>query len=125
MINRSHLGHVIEESLWGISFTYITVAIAFALPETEGAWRQISWVAVISSSVYVVYMFAVDVPMYLKRWRADTHQRQALSLEALRDAWGRREVTRSWSIWRAEAVWLTGYFAGAVWLSMSLIFLPR
>jgi hypothetical protein len=67
---------------------------------------------------------AVDVPMYLTRWR---HARSSgvhyLSLrEGLRDALQRRRVAHRWSEWRPEVPWMSLYFSVGVWLSLCLVF---
>ena len=126
VISLNHVGHFIEESLWGLTFAFITAAIVTSIPALEGAWLSIAWVGAVSTAIYVLYMFFVDVPMYYRRMKTWEHSPQLSGLsEKFKDAWSRRVVTRSWTIWRTEAMWLTGYFACAVWLSMSLIFLPR
>ena len=126
VISLNHLGHFIEESLWGLTFTLIMIALATAIPSLDGTWLTISWLGMIACFIYVLYMFCVDVPMYYQRMKKGKQGPESTSLsEQFSDAWSRRVLTRSWSIWKPEAVWLTGYFAAAVWLSLSLAFLPR
>lgn len=76
-------------------------------------------------------MATVDVPMYLRRWKENKESvrkgkvvRTMSSLEAVNDAWSRRVVTKNWEFWREETLWLTGYFSGAVWLSLLFIHIP-
>lgn len=126
VINLSHFGHIIEESLWGITFSFIAFTISFSIPVLTGTWLYIAWLGAISSWIYVAYMFMVDVPMYYKRWQSSGSQRSHVSFtHSFQDALKRRQYNRSWSIWKQEAIWLTGYFCGAVLLSISLSYLPR
>ena len=46
------------------------------------------------------------------------------SIEGTKDAWSRRVVTKSWEFWHEEALWLTGYFSSAVWLSLLFVHMP-
>ena len=69
-------------------------------------------------------MLAVDVPMYLVRWR---HGRSSgvryLSLtEGVRDTLQRRQVASRWSDWRPEVPWMSLYFSVGVWLSLCFVF---
>ncbi len=125
VISLSHLGHAIEESIWGLTFTGVAVGLVACIPGLSGPW----WTAAVGGCVfavlYVVFMVTVDVPMYLRRWRASVAagERRLGLVEGLRDAVHRREVTRSWAVWRPEVAWLTGYFSGAVWLSLGMVWL--
>ena len=127
VLTLNHLGHTIEEAIWGSVFVYIGVAICLCLSTLEGVWWTIGVIGATSSWIYVLFMFSVDVPMYYRRWRQGQSEGvTTLTLRAgWRDALYRREYTRSWEIWRPEAMWLTGYFACAVWLSIGLSMLPR
>jgi hypothetical protein len=72
---------------------------------------------------YVAFMVVVDVPMYLKRWReGKVAGVKTLGLkEGFLDALHRRDATRSWTVWKPEVAWLTGYFSLAVWSSIGLV----
>jgi hypothetical protein len=65
---------------------------------------------------------AVDVPMYLSRWRAnlvDGNQLLGL-LEGLRDVSTRWVRTHDIAHWKGEIAWMSLYFTGAVWASLAL-----
>ena len=80
-----------------------------------------------AAAVYVAYMFAVDVPMYWARWLADEAEGRAYFgvLQGAVDAATRWTVTHSWDVWRTEVTWMTLYFSVAVWISLTLVHLPR
>ena len=81
-----------------------------------------SAVAVVGIVVYIVFLMTVDVPMYLKRWRADVAggNRMLRPLEGLRDVSTRWIVTHDISEWREEIAWMSLYFSAAVWASLAL-----
>ena len=122
VLTTSNLGHVVEESLWGISATLVAISLAAFAPRCPPNWRPALVFGVIVGSVYAAYMFLVDVPMYWDRWMADqTLGREYLSVsQGVADALERRIVSRDWKDWRGEAVWMSMYFSVAVWISISL-----
>ena len=72
-------------------------------------------------------MIIVDVPMYVHRWREGKakNEKKMWVSEGFMDALNRRVVTRDWAVWKPEVAWLTGYFSGAVWISIAMAHLPR
>ncbi len=122
VVTLSHLGHAIEESLWGVTFAAVTVALLVMIPNLTGALWWASLVAIPGCVAYVVFMFTVDVPMYVRRWRTGSGAQLGI-VEGFRDARDRREVTRSWTVWQPEVAWMTGYFSCAVWSSIGLVHL--
>ena len=123
VVSLSHLGHAIEESLWGLTFALIGVAMALCVPHLHGPMKTLAGFTVPVCGLYVAFMVAVDVPMYVRRWREGRAAgQQTLGLrEGFRDALHRREVTRAWTVWKPEVAWLTGYFSVAVWGSLGLV----
>lgn len=123
VINLSHLGHAIEESIWAVTFTLVGVAMAVCASHLDGGLGVIAWTMVPVCVGYVAFMVVVDVPMYVQRWRAGRAAGvQPLGLaDGFYDALHRREVTRSWAVWKPEVAWLTGYFSFAVWGSLGMV----
>jgi len=116
--STNFLGNAVEQSIW-------TVASAFVLAAVATFYRQrprFVATAVALMGAYLVFMAAVDVPMYLRRWRADQRDgRVYLTFaEGVRDATVRRPVTYEWNAWRPEAVWMSLYFSTGVWVSLWL-----
>jgi len=104
-----------------------SAATAISAPHLTGVWNTVAVVGAVCCAGYVAFMVFVDVPMYVRRWRdgrASGAPRLGLR-DGWRDALGRRVVTRDWATWRPEVAWLTGYFTGAVWLSLLIVHLPR
>jgi hypothetical protein len=76
--------------------------------------------------VYVLFMFAVDVPMYWSHWLADEASgRPYLTLaQGALDVSGRWVVSNRWEDWKTEVMWMSLYFSVAVWLSIALVHAP-
>ena len=126
VITTSNIGHVFEESLWGIGAALVVITMAKIRPRCTPLPRTaiIAWCT--AGLAYVAYMFTVDVPMYWNRWVAGESVGRAyfgLS-EGVSDALQRRLVTWQWADWNSEVVWMTLYFSVAVWISISLVFAP-
>ncbi len=126
VLTRCNLGHVFEETLWGLCAAVLVVSLLLVWPRCNRASRPALTAAVTVGVAYVFYMFQVDVPMYWTRWLAESeHSQIPLTLtQGLLDASHRWTVTHRWADWQSEVVWMTMYFSLAVWLSISLIPLP-
>jgi hypothetical protein len=132
VLTTSNLGHVIEESLWGLGAALLVASLVLSWPRCRRELRPMLAAVCVIGAGYVVYMFQVDVPMYWARWVHDVEQgRQFLSIaQGLADTTGRWVVSHRWADWHTEIVWMSLYFSVAVWLSISLIhaasrFAPR
>ena len=127
VLTTSNLGHTAEESLWGLAAVLLVVAAAgLWMRAAAGRRRPVLLAACAAGSIYVGYMFLVDVPMYWTRWLADEAAgRHYLGLgQGLVDVAVRRVVSHRWEDWRHEVVWMSLYFSVAVWISLALIHVP-
>jgi hypothetical protein len=127
VLTTSNIGHVFEETLWGLSAALLVLSVVLAWPRVEPARRPLMLFVAAAGTAYVVYMFGVDVPMYWARWLADDALgRGHLSVaQGLADASARWVVSHRWDLWRGEVMWMTTYFSVAVWLSIALVLAPR
>jgi hypothetical protein len=122
VLTTANLGHIFENSLWGISGALGVVAIVSIIPRCA-AERQRAMVAwCVAGALYVAFMFSSDVPTYAARWSAD----QAAGKHYLTISEGlvdvtRRHVSYRWDDWKSEVVWMSLYFSAAVWISISLV----
>jgi hypothetical protein len=79
--------------------------------------------------VFVVYgagaalTMAVDVRMYVRRWRLRASDVRLPLATGLRDSRLRRQPTSKWEVWREEAPWMTLYFSVGVWTSLAMVLL--
>jgi hypothetical protein len=126
VLTTSNLGHVAEESIWGLSAALLVTSMVVIWPRCTSSFRPvlIAWCAV--GAAYVAFMFLVDVPMYWSRWLADgASGGHYLSItQGARDAAVRRVVSYRWQDWKSEVVWMSLYFSVAVWISIALIHAP-
>jgi hypothetical protein len=126
VLTTSNVGHVFEESIWGLCAAALVISLVFVWPRCRRDVRPLLAAACVVGVAYVIYMFQVDVPMYRARWLADEAQgRQYLSIGAgLSDTSMRWVVSHRWADWQTEVVWMSLYFSVAVWLSIGLIHVP-
>ena len=86
VISLNHLGHTIEESLWGITFVPVGIAFTLCGLNLEGLWRTVCFAGAVFCVGYVAFMAIVDVPMYHRRWReglANNEKRLGFKKKAL------------------------------------------
>src|SRR5580692_4218781 len=122
VVTTNYLYNAIENSIWAVAFFIAGIGICRLLPEFDGAVRVILAGTVVGIAVYLAFLMTVDVPMYLKRWRADVARgnRGLKPLEGFRDVSTRWVVTYDLSEWREEIAWMSLYFSAAVWASLGL-----
>ncbi len=123
----NHGGHAIEESLWTVTHAGSGLCMALAYPHASPALKPFAAAGAVCAAGFVAFMTTVDVPMYVRRWRAGRAEgARYLPVGAgLADAWSRLVVTRRWEDWKEEVGWITMYFSFAVWVSLLMVRLPR
>jgi hypothetical protein len=126
VLTTSNVGHVVEESLWGLSAALVVISLLAIRPRVIPALRPLLAAGCIIGAGYVAFMLFVDVPMYWSRWMADEASGRAYMdvFQGALDASGRWVVSRRWEAWQHEIPWMSLYFSVAVWLSISLIHAP-
>jgi hypothetical protein len=124
VLTTRNLGHVFENSLWGISAALVTAGLAAIAVHSSSGRSPMFYVLAACGVLYVAYMFVVDVPMYWSRWKSDRAQgRRPLSIAAgLAELARPSRKSRLWQDWESEVIWMTLYFSVGVWVSISLIF---
>ena len=124
MISLSHLGHAIEEILWSVMVFLVALGLGLTSGQMPADSRILSGVGLVACAGAVLLMLAVDVPMYLARWRQarSTGVRYLSLMEGVKDALQRRRVAHRWSEWRPEVPWMSLYFSVGVWLSLFFVF---
>jgi hypothetical protein len=122
VVTTNYLFNAIENSLWAVAFFIVGIGLCRLMPEFDGAVRLVLAVTSVGIAVYLAFLMTVDVPMYLKRWRADVAlgNRLLQPLEGLRDVSTRWIVTHDLSEWKEEIAWMSLYFSAAVWASLGL-----
>lgn len=123
VLTTSNLGHVLEESIWGLCAALLVASLVWVWPRCRREARPLVAACCAAGLAYVAYMFLIDVPMYWARWVADEAQgRQYLGIaQGLADTATRWVVSHRWSDWESEVAWMSLYFSVAVWLSIGLV----
>lgn len=123
VLTRDQRGHVIEETIWGVSGAVLVAATAL-LPRTHASTSPAAATyrraLLLAGPVYVAFMTLVDVPMYIGRAQADAAAGTAFS--TLADGLGEVSrcavVTTADAYWRVEMPWMSLYFSVAVWAAL-------
>jgi hypothetical protein len=123
VLTTSNLGHVFEETIWGLCAAGVAFSLLQLLPRASRDLRPLLLFCGLAGLGYVGYMFSVDVPMYWTRWVADEAMgRPYFSVaQGVIDASTRWLVSHRWDDWKTEVVWMSLYFSAAVWVSIGLI----
>ncbi|HVV52080.1 MAG TPA: hypothetical protein VHO06_20600 [Polyangia bacterium] len=119
VLSTNYLGNAIEQSIWTFASALVLLGL---LARERGARPRFVGIAAALIGAYILFMSMVDVPMYLRRWRADEASgRSYLSfVDGVRDVGSRRVVTRAWEPWHEEIPWMSLYFSTGVWVSLWL-----
>jgi len=122
VLTRNYRHNAIENSIWAVTFFIVAVGLCRLLPEFDGVFRAVLILAIIGIAGYLAFLAAVDVPMYLTRWRQEVAngRRPLQPLEGLRDVTRRWVVTHDFAEWKDEIAWMSLYFSAAVWASLAL-----
>jgi hypothetical protein len=122
VLTRHYLGNAIENSIWAVAFFIVGIGLCRLLPEFDGPARVVLVTAIVGTAGYIAFLATVDVPMYLRRWRAEVANGSRLlsPLEGLRDTSFRWVVTHDIAEWKDEIPWMSLYFSAAVWSSLAL-----
>jgi hypothetical protein len=122
VLTTNYLGHAIENSIWAVAFFLVGIGLCRLLPEFDGPVRVVLAVAIIGIIGYLAFLMTIDVPMYLRRWRAEVADGSKLltPFEGLLDASTRWVVTHEVGEWKDEIAWMSLYFSMAVWASLAL-----
>ncbi len=126
VIRTHYLGNAVEESLWAVTYSLITISLLLLLPKLTGALKLAAQFSVLGCVLYICFMIFVDVPMYVTRLMSDSQSQKPLFgfLEGINDLNTRWIVTRQISDWKSEIPWQTLYFTFAVFVSVALCYVP-
>ena len=122
VLTTNYLANAIENSIWAVTFLLVGICLCRLLPEYHGLVRSGLIVAIIGIAAYLVFLIAIDIPMYLNRWRdrLAAGGKVLSPLAGLRDASTRWVVTHDFAQWKDEIAWMSLYFTAAVWASLAL-----
>jgi len=122
VLTRNDFHHAAENALWAVAAAFAAVFLASRWSHVGEVGRGVIVASLACAAIYIAFMAAYVVPMYARRWRAGATY---LTLEdGMRQVLARCTIERDWMQWRQDAAWLTPYFTIAVWLSITLAFVP-
>lgn len=123
----NQLWNACEESLWVVATILLVVVWTKILVHAKhdkcssSAFVKKSMCLFIGIAiVYMAYMTIVDVPMYIKRWKAHPTAYKTFG-QGMPDMFKCQQTTTSSSAWKDDSLWRIGYFSGAVWVSMGIV----
>jgi hypothetical protein len=121
VLTKNFLSNAIENTIWAVSFLIVGVGLCRLIPEFKGAGDVVLVVAIVGIAAYLLFLVAIDVPMYLTRWQNERAPIERLHpWEGLWDASVRWVVTHDIAEWKGEIAWMSLYFSAAVWASLAL-----
>jgi len=122
VLTTANLGHVFENSLWGFCAALVAASLIALATRAPAIQRPMFAIWIVGGLAYVAFMWIVDVPTYWSRWIADEAiAREYLTLaQGVADASACKLVSFRWEDWRHEVAWMSLYFSGGVWASISL-----
>ena len=121
VLTKNYLSNAIENTTWAVSFFIVGMGLCRLIPEFAGLRAAILVIAIVGIAGYLLFLAAVDVPMYLTRWKNEGADCKRLHpLEGLWDASVRWVVTHDIAEWKHEIAWMSLYFSAAVWASLAL-----
>jgi hypothetical protein len=126
VLTTSNIGHVFEESLWGLTAALLVANLLINQNRLTPTVRPFLRTVCLVGVGYVLFMFFVDVPMYWERWALDEargHGYMTLT-DGFADASERWIVSHDWRHWKSEVIWMTLYFSVAVWMSIAMVHAP-
>ena len=123
VLSLNHIGHAVEETLWAVLMMILSAAFGAVALTAEGFLRLMLIAAFLVYGVGAVLTIAVDVRMYVKRWRDHAARARMPLMTGLRDSQRRRHPTVAWEMWRDEVPWMTVYFSIGVWTSLAMVLL--
>ena len=124
VLTHNNLLHALENSVWTLGAALVLVALVALRGNASDASRKYMFAAgIAATSAYLVFMVAVDVPMYLQRWYSGGEVSLPL-MRGVEEILRRCTPTLVVAAWRDDMAWITLYFSAAVWLSIALVNAP-
>ena len=120
----NQLFHCFEESIWAAMIAMlIPVLLRISRNIEDNEKRNKVIVGIVGSIIYVIYMILVDVPMYYRRYNEnESINTKYFSLQdGLEDSMYCKEVTKSYDVWKEDAVWMFGYFVICSLISVQMV----
>ena len=115
---KNQIYNTLEESGWALSFIIFSVIVYQINSEKPSDNLRFQLFCYV---LFVVYLLAVDIPMYYKRWENSKKKYLSIS-QGIDDIKNPKLITNDYNIWKQEMIWQTGYFFFASWYSIYIYF---
>jgi hypothetical protein len=124
VLTTDNIGHVAENSLWGLTAALVLCSMFFVRGFWEPARRRMLLTWCVTGAAYVAFIFLSDVPSYWLRWITDQGYglHYLTIVQGLHDVATRWVLSYRWEDWKSEVTWMSLYFSVGVWVSISLTY---
>lgn len=131
-VTTNNLWCIFEACTWTTMFAIATgcaLVIRRGLKDETFSNKQVkrfSNVLIFAGAVYIPYMVAINIPLYVQRWKEDEDNGVTYLTfdKGLPDIAECHDASNSWEDWKEDAGWMVGYFGPAVWTSIWLMNAP-
>ena len=93
VLSLNHIGHAVEESLWALLMLMLSAAFGVAALTAEGSLLSMLVAGCVVYGIGAGLTLAVDVRMYVRRWRVGAGGAYLTLATGLRDSQARRHPT--------------------------------
>jgi hypothetical protein len=76
--HQSYLSNAVENTIWAACFFIVAIGLCRLLPEFNASGDVVLVVAIIGIAAYLLFLIAIDVPMYLTRSKNDRARSERL-----------------------------------------------
>lgn len=129
VITTNHIFHAFETSLWGLSALLLAVNTIIILSKVSNSNlnsnknkndKSILKIFTLLCLLFSIYIFTIDVPMYIEKWITNGKGIYSLSFnKGLSDSFTCK-VNKSFELWSKEIVWMTPYFLVGPYISLKI-----
>jgi len=127
VVTRNNIYNMMEEILWTVAFLFIGrwSFVQYGNIKLPKHKRQISLYIFVGVCLYIIFMVANDIPLYLSRYK----EQKGKKIESWKDGLKNirhvdtYKVTSDWTVWKDDAMWLGLYFSLGVTSSIVLCYL--
>ena len=125
VITTNHIFHAFETSLWGLSSLLLTVNTSIVLSTISNENKNKNNIIILKiftllCLLFSIYIFTIDVPMYIEKWNINGKGINSLSINnGFHDSFTCK-VNKSFELWSKEMIWMTPYFLIGPYISLKI-----
>ena len=123
VITTNHIFHAFETFCWGLSSFLLTVNTSIILSKISNKNKRdiiILKIFTLLCLLFSIYIFTMDVPMYIEKWNINGKGINSLPLnQGFYDSFTCK-VNKSFELWSKEMIWMTPYFLIGPYISLKI-----